>query len=259
MLKDEFYIVMEYCDNRDAMSYLTQLQREDTEVNRIRAVLRLCIGVCDAMRYLHSKGYTHRDITACNILVKGDRAMLADLGLAQHDTESNSSSYMPQNHSLYAPPEILNNASGYTRGCDTYCFGIALWEMLVLRRWSQFEVENQSLALKELRRFPLFFLNVIGRCWHEEDLFRPNFDELLGEFVDQHQQEWSTYREVAERRPLSLPLLPPSQALDFDFTSGYGVRVQSFSISDIAENSSYYAAFPRTQDTCSPPSYEDWD
>ena len=251
MLKDEFYIVMEYCDNRDALSYLKKIRREESTQVWLRAVLHLCVGVCDAMRFLHNRGFTHRDITACNILVQGDRAMLADLGLARRDTDviDVDTDYMPQNHSLYAPPEVIQNPLAYTKGSDVFCFGIALWEMLMLRRWSIDNVRDRPEALSMLDQYPLFFKNIVDQCWHEEDLFRPTFEELLREFVYQSQQEWSAYREVLREHslegsdaPVSLNCTSSSDLRSF--------RVQSFSAADIVENSLYLR--PESRPTPSP-------
>ena len=242
MLKDEFYIVMEYCDQKDALSYLKKVHREEDTKTWIRCILKLCVGVCDAMKYVHSKGYTHRDITACNILVKGDRAMLADLGLARKQSEiSDEFDCMPPNHSLYAPPEIRTSPDKYTNGCDVYCFGIALWEMLMLRRWTEQDVERGISVLEDLNEFPLFFKNVISQCWHEEDALRPSFNELFEDFTFQYNQEWSTYREVMEEPKLppqvlqlltNLPKRNPSK-------ENVSYRVVSFSTSDIVQNDAY--------------------
>jgi serine/threonine protein kinase len=239
MLKDEFYIVMEYCDNGDALSYLQKVYREESPKAWIRAILKLCIGVCDAMSYIHSKGYTHRDITASNILVKGGRAMLSDLGLARKSVpessdDPNESFGMPANHSMYAPPELKQFPDLYTPGCDVYCFGIALFEMLARRRWTREDVINVPQVLDELDslQIPVFFKTIISQCWHEEDLFRPTFTELLTEFTQLYNQEWSQYRLVIPG-PNELPLLT-NQSL-----AGHHYRIVSFSAEDIVANDAY--------------------
>eukprot|EP00012_Vannella_robusta_P012529 CAMPEP_0206204800 /NCGR_PEP_ID=MMETSP0166-20121206/13781_1 /ASSEMBLY_ACC=CAM_ASM_000260 /TAXON_ID=95228 /ORGANISM="Vannella robusta, Strain DIVA3 518/3/11/1/6" /LENGTH=874 /DNA_ID=CAMNT_0053624579 /DNA_START=1105 /DNA_END=3729 /DNA_ORIENTATION=+ len=247
MLKDEFYIVMEYCDNRDALSFSKKVKREEDLRTWIRVVLKLCIGVCDAMRYLHSQGYTHRDITACNILVKGERAMLADLGLARKDDEiiDPAIDCMPQNHLLYAPPELVENPENYTTGCDVYCFAIALWEMLMLRRWSHENVMDRVAALNELDQFPLYFKNIVSQCWHEEDEFRPTFDELLADFVKLHQQEWSMYREVfVDNMGHSIHQRGQAAVRDVIHNTN-NCRLTAYSAADIAENSSYHVEGPQ--------------
>ena len=70
MLEDEFYIVMEYCDGGTALSYLQNLRGVQDVHSHFRAVVKICMGVCDAMHYFHAKGYTHRDINASNIMVR---------------------------------------------------------------------------------------------------------------------------------------------------------------------------------------------
>lgn len=248
MLKDEFYIVMEYCDNGDALSYLQKVYREETPKAWIRAILKLCIGVCDAMSYIHSKGYTHRDITASNILVKGGRAMLSDLGLARKTVAKNiaqdpeRSFGMPANHSMYAPPELKQFPDMYTPGCDVYCFGIALFEMLARRRWTREDVSNVPQVLDQLDslQVPVFFKTIISQCWHEEDSFRPTFSELLKEFTLLYNQEWCQYRVVIPSGPdeLSLGMLP---TMDQSLV-GNLYRIVSFSAEDIVANDAYQSS-----------------
>ena len=251
MLEDEFYIVMEYCDGKDALSYLKKIAREDSRRKWLQTIVQLCIDVCEGMKYIHSKGYTHRDITASNILVRKGRAVLGDLGLSRKirahrprfpsrripsssygsinssspspipmDTEddvsiftsftSEESGFLPQNHSLYAPPELKHPNAQYTKGCDVYCFGIALWEMLSLRRWSRDDaLRGMQQNLAALNSFPPEFTSIISKCWHEEDKFRPTFDELLDEFLLLNHRAWpSSYRTITSPQPLLDPSDP---------------------------------------------------
>ena len=215
MLKDEFYIVMEFCEDGDALSYLRKVHREESYKKWIKSILVLCIGVCDGMNYIHSKGYTHRDITVTNILVKNRRAMLADLGLARKIDESNENpnlGYIPPIHSIYAPPGIKEFPNLYSKGCDVYCFGIAVWEMLMLKKWAREDIERGTEAvLNDLNEFPSYFRNIISRCLHEEDHFRPTFHELLVEFQAIYEEDWSHYRKSY------CDISPPSSAIQIDY------------------------------------------
>lgn len=216
MLSDEFYIVMEYCEGGSALNYLSKLRRQESYEAWLKTVVAFCMEVCDAMHYMHEKGYTHRDITASNIFVKGGRAMLGDLGLARdlgdeevfedYNESGDEFSCMPKHHSLYAPPELRDPAlkGKYTTGCDVYCFGIAIWEMLMLRSWTlQDASRGPAAALAQLTHVPPFFAMIISRCWHEEDCFRPTFAEVLEEFVRFNREKWSPYRVAAP--PLPVP------------------------------------------------------
>eukprot|EP00012_Vannella_robusta_P010883 CAMPEP_0206206486 /NCGR_PEP_ID=MMETSP0166-20121206/14965_1 /ASSEMBLY_ACC=CAM_ASM_000260 /TAXON_ID=95228 /ORGANISM="Vannella robusta, Strain DIVA3 518/3/11/1/6" /LENGTH=636 /DNA_ID=CAMNT_0053626947 /DNA_START=451 /DNA_END=2358 /DNA_ORIENTATION=+ len=200
ILKDEFYIVTEYCEDRDALTYLRNVNRLEPFSVWIRAILRLCIGVCDAMAYIHKSGYTHRDITISNIFVKGGRAKLGDFGLARRVKENVitvAGACIPVCHSIYAPPELKRKEYPvpYTFSCDVYCFGVAVWEMLMLRKWAREDTQrSRQDVLNDLAEFPSYFANIVSRCWHEEGASRPNFDELHVEFVDIYTDECYTNR-----------------------------------------------------------------
>ena len=200
-MKDEFYIVTEYCEGRDALTYLQKVWREETREDWLKAVVTLCYGVCNAMVYIHSIGYTHRDITISNILVKGGKAKLADLGLARKISNkvinSKFENFVPVFHSIYAPPELKEFPTMYTPSCDVYCFGIAVWEMLMLRKWTRDDTQRpRAEVIEDISEFPHFFENIISRCWHMDDSFRPTFDELLHEFSEYYSEEFSTYRNI---------------------------------------------------------------
>ena len=200
-MKDEFYIVMEYCEGRDALSYLQKIYREDSRQDWFISVLTLSIGVCSAMSYIHRMGFTHRDITITNILVKNGKAKLGDLGLARKFTNqpirSKFENFIPAFHSIYAPPELKEFPTMYTPACDVYSFGIALWEMLKLRKWTREDLlRSKREKLDELSDVPPFFENIIARCWHEQDRSRPTFEELLDEFSEYYLSVYSYYRTL---------------------------------------------------------------
>jgi len=195
VMKDEFYIIMEFCDDRDALTYLTKVHREESHEVFVQSLLRICMGVCDAMAYIHRVGFTHRDLTASNILVKGGRPKIGDLGLAREikkgEQHSEQLSTLPAFHSIYAPPELKEFPVSYTTGCDVYCFGTAIWEMVVLRKWTRDDLQRpRPQVLEDMRNVPTYFQNIVCRCWHEEDAFRPTFDELYTDFASIYNQEY---------------------------------------------------------------------
>ena len=203
MLEDEFYIVMEFCDGGTALNYLRKVKAEQNEQTYLRAVVKICMGVCDAMHYFHSKGYTHRDITTSNIMVKRGRAMLGDMGLArrikkkQRTLSISASKYVPRYNRLFGAPELELGGGKYTKHCDVYCFGIALWEMIMLKKWTTTDLQRgMPDRLAAMHTVQPIFANIASRCWHDEPSFRPTFAELLEEFSRLNHQEWSSYRTI---------------------------------------------------------------
>merc|ERR1712000_401576 len=84
---------------------------------------------------------------------------------------------------------------------------------------------------------------------HEEDSFRPTFDELLHEFSLLYQQEWATYREVFVEQESDFtgesPIDIPSE------NELYSNRVRAFSAADFLDNSLYQVQVDDSSDTVS--------
>jgi serine/threonine protein kinase len=80
------YLAMRYVRGRDLRQLLEREGRLDLE--RALTILR---PVAEALDAAHSQGLVHRDVKPGNILVDdGDRALLADFGLAKHAATVNS-------------------------------------------------------------------------------------------------------------------------------------------------------------------------
>lgn len=205
MMKHEFYIVMEYCNDGNALAYLSRVTKEQGAKAYLRALIKVCMGVCDGMYFLHSKGYVHRDITASNILVKRGKAKLGDLGLAKRLTAEEDADLCLVNMNL-VPPDLLDEDGNCVRpwrpASDVYSFGVALWEMLTLTTWGpDCRAAGTKSCLKEVERHSPVFAQVLCHCWHEDPAFRPTFSELLEDFTqlwDAQQFEESSYRLVGE-------------------------------------------------------------
>ncbi len=76
--RSRVYMVMEWVDGR----LLRQILTEQKKLPIDRAI-RITLGICDALEYIHSKGVVHRDLKPENIMVdKDDHVKLIDFGIA---------------------------------------------------------------------------------------------------------------------------------------------------------------------------------
>ncbi len=72
------YMVMEWVDGR----LLRQILAQNKKLPAERAV-RIALGICQALDYIHSHGVVHRDLKPENIMVDGeDHIKLIDFGIA---------------------------------------------------------------------------------------------------------------------------------------------------------------------------------
>ena len=125
--RSRVYMVMEWLDGRR----LGQTERR-SEAFRSRAV-KLAVGICNALEYVHANGVVHRDLGPDKIMVDADdNVKLFDFGFAAI-TGARRLTFANLSASLgtpdYISPEQVSGARGDARS-DIYSAGVILYEML---------------------------------------------------------------------------------------------------------------------------------
>ncbi|PPK71257.1 serine/threonine-protein kinase [Actinokineospora auranticolor] len=119
-------------------------------VDRVR---HLGAQLADALAHVHANGVVHRDVKPSNILLdEGDRAVLADFGLARvlGTTRLTRSDHMAGTAAYLAPEQV----TGTEVDCpaDIYALGLVLLECLTARR--EYEGGDVETAVARLHRPP---------------------------------------------------------------------------------------------------------
>ena len=126
--RSRLYMVIEWVDGRLLRTVLNQEKKLPTE----RAV-KITLGICDALDYMHKRGIIHRDLKPENVMVfPDDEIKLIDFGVAMKEdarrlTFVNVSSLLGTPD--YISPEQVKGGRGDQRS-DIYSVGIILYEML---------------------------------------------------------------------------------------------------------------------------------
>ena len=122
------YMVMEWVDGR----LLRQILIEQKKLPIDRAI-RIALGICEALEYIHSKGVVHRDLKPENIMVDAnDHVKLIDFGIAG-SVGMRRLTFAKLTQAMgtpdYISPEQVKSKRGDARS-DIYALGVMLYEML---------------------------------------------------------------------------------------------------------------------------------
>ena len=126
--RSQLYMVMEWVEGRLLREILTEKKKLPPE----RAV-KIAIGICDALDYIHSHGVVHRDLKPENIMVDAeDHIKLIDFGIAGQ-AGARRLTFAKFSQTLgtpdYISPEQIKGKRGDAR-TDIYSLGVMLYEML---------------------------------------------------------------------------------------------------------------------------------
>jgi len=115
------YLEMEYCEG--------SLARVEKPLHWEKAA-EIAFGICEGLKYAHSRGIIHRDLKPSNILIKNRTPKISDWGLSKVLTESGSTttSFTP----LYAAPEQISPSRfGKTdERTDIWQLGVLMYELV---------------------------------------------------------------------------------------------------------------------------------
>src|SRR3954451_5975220 len=162
------YLAMRYVEGGDLGDLIQQQGRIEG-----RQALVLLEQVAAALDAAHARGLLHRDVKPGNILVDGDRAWLADFGLAKHAATVNS---LSRENSFagtvdYIAPEQIQGGDVDGRA-DVYALGCVLFQALAGR--APFERDNDlAVVFAHLREPPPSL-----------SLLRPDLPEALDRVIE---------------------------------------------------------------------------
>lgn len=126
--RSRVYMVMEWVDGCPLRHILNEQKKLPVE----RAV-RIALGICEALEYIHSRGIVHRDLKPENIMIDSeDRIKLIDFGIAGTVT-GRRLTFGRLTRTMgtpdYVSPEQVKSKRGDARS-DLYALGVMLYEML---------------------------------------------------------------------------------------------------------------------------------
>uniref|UniRef100_A0A8D2J6G0 dual-specificity kinase n=1 Tax=Varanus komodoensis TaxID=61221 RepID=A0A8D2J6G0_VARKO len=155
--------------------------------------IKLALDVARGLRYLHSKGIFHRDLTSKNCLVRhednGYMAVVGDFGLAEKiPTYSEGGEKEPLavvGSPYWMAPEVLRGEL-YNEKADVFAYGIILCETIArvpadpdyLPRTEDFGLDVDAFCSLVGADCPAAFLQLAFHCCRMEPTARPSFQEI---------------------------------------------------------------------------------
>ena len=129
--RSRVYMVIEWVDGR----LLRTILNEEKKLPVDRAI-KIALGICDALDYMHKHGIVHRDLKPENIMVDADdNIKLIDFGIAMKE-DARRLTFVNLSASLgtpdYIAPEQVKGQRGDQRS-DIYSLGVMLYEMVTGR------------------------------------------------------------------------------------------------------------------------------
>ncbi|KAM9331555.1 uncharacterized protein PAF06_019917 [Gastrophryne carolinensis] len=152
--------------------------------------VKLSLDIARGLRYLHSKGVFHRDLTSKNCLVRYDdsgyTAVVADFGLAEKIPDRSQTEPLSVVGSPYwMAPEVLRGDL-YNEKADVFAFGIILCEVIAripadpdyLPRTEDFGLDIKTFRDMVQPDCPPAFLQLAFHCCRMAPDSRPSFSEV---------------------------------------------------------------------------------
>jgi len=126
---DTDYIVLEYVDGKSLDEIIQNERYLDCDL-----ALLIARDVARGLKYVHSKGVTHRDVKPGNVLIGRDGAVrLLDFGIASRSGQSGddlTKDGMTLGTVSYIAPEQIEHSRNADQRGDIYSFGAMLYEMV---------------------------------------------------------------------------------------------------------------------------------
>lgn len=178
-------IVTEYASGGSLFDYLSSAESEEMDIEQI---MTWAMEIAKGIHYLHSEApvkVIHRDLKSRNVVITADKVLkICDFGasrLLSHTTHMSLVGTFP-----WMAPEVIQSLP-VSETCDTYSFGVVLWEMLTREipfkgleglqvAWLVVE-KNERLTIPS--SCPSSFAELMRKCWKTEQKERPVFKQIL--------------------------------------------------------------------------------
>jgi serine/threonine protein kinase len=143
---DNYYIVMEYCENGELFNYIVAHQRLSEEETAY-----FFYQLINGLDYIHHKNIVHRDLKPENLLLsQGNVLKIVDFGLSNYYYPDGKLLSTPCGSPCYASPEMVcgNKYNGFR--IDIWSCGIIIFAMIC--GYLPFEDSNNEILFQKIMK-----------------------------------------------------------------------------------------------------------
>ena len=153
---DNYYMIMEFCENGELFSQIVKKRRLDENESAY-----YYFQLINGLEYIHSKNIVHRDLKPENLLINNKNILkIIDFGLSNYYKDNNFLS-TPCGSPCYASPEMIAGKKYDGNLIDVWSSGIILFAMLC--GYLPFDGPNNEILFKKILRckieYPKFLSN----------------------------------------------------------------------------------------------------
>ena len=131
-LNNTAYFVMEYYDG-DTLEFF--LQRNRNRVFTKDEILSIMMPILEGLKFVHKKGYLHRDIAPDNIFLRKEQMpVLIDFGASRDAVGNKSRNMSAIIKAGYSPVEQYTANSKQNATADIYAISAVMYEMITKKR-----------------------------------------------------------------------------------------------------------------------------
>ena len=131
--KNNFYILMEYCDGHDLRTFINKY-KEKNEFIEENIIYDIIKQICFALKEIHDKNITHRDLKPENIFMNNNNQIkIGDFGVSKqlNSFKTLISTKHGAGTVFYNSPEVIKNGK-YNKKTDIWSLGCIIYELFNL-------------------------------------------------------------------------------------------------------------------------------
>ncbi|MCA9262791.1 MAG: serine/threonine-protein kinase, partial [Planctomycetales bacterium] len=198
-------IVQEYIDGENLAQWSTRHRPS------FKQIVKLLMGVADALGYAHQRGLTHCDLKLANVLMdEEEQPHVADFGLAVHENlRARHKGARFGTPSMMAPEQVRGEGHHLDDRTDIWALGVMMYELLVCQK--PFASQDQRELFNEIetldprpprqidRSVPRELDRICLKCLskHRSDRYSTTDD------LKEDLQQWLTHEASTEVQRLS--------------------------------------------------------